>query len=114
MKRCALPAGSVVDCYLVHFAPEGLERQQLSGTIRFPGKILGVITSSDRLNATNHMLGAEWTLQCFHGQRGVESTPDINADVVTLSPDGHTLSVIFRTEDAIDQLRVLVEPVGAE
>ncbi len=101
-----LKAGVVFHCYLVHFSP--LQRRQVvEGSVTFPGKILGVLTDSDRLNGSNPILGSDWTLQCFHPQRGLESTPDRNSDILKISSDGRTLSATMRTE-AIDQVRVLV------
>lgn len=99
-------AGEVFHCYLVHFSP--LQRRQVvEGSVTFPGKILGVLTDSDRLNGSNPILGSDWTLQCFHPQRGLESTPDRNSDVLKITGDGRTLTATMRTE-AIDQVRVLV------
>lgn len=101
-----IPEGRLVSSYLVHCAPVRL-RHIVEGKIRFPGKVLGIISNSDSLNATNPMLGATWTLQCSHVERGLESAPDYNSDVVTISKDRHTLALRLRTE-SIDQLRVIV------
>ncbi len=99
-------AGELVSSYLVHCSPQR-RRHIVEGTIKFPGKIIGVICDSDSLNATNSLLGAGWSLQCQHAERGLESSPDMNSDVVTISPDRRTLSLRLRTE-SIDQVRVLV------
>lgn len=101
-----LRAGDVVACYLVHCAPER-RRHVVEGQMTFPGKILGIVCDSDSLNATNTLLGTGWTLQCNHPERGLESTPDRNSDLVVISADRQTLRVRLRTE-SIDQLRVLV------
>ncbi|QDU88797.1 FecR protein [Pirellulimonas nuda] len=100
--------GDVVDCYLLHSAPRSA-RHDVSGTVRFNGRIVGLICEADRLNATNELLGARWTLSCRHPERGSESYPDPNADEVTISGDRRQLSVHFRTM-SIDQIRVLVAP----
>lgn len=99
-------SSSPISCYLLHCAPQRL-RHIVEGRITFPGKIIGVIGNSDALNATNALLGTPWTLACNHIERGIESAPDRNSDLVTISKDRRTLSVIMRTE-SIDQLRVLV------
>lgn len=106
-SEAVAPEGSVIDCYLIHCSPQSA-RHEVQGAVKFAGKIVGVIGGSDRLNATNPQLGARWTLQCAHPERGVESAPDRNSDLLTISPDRHTLGARFRTE-SIDQVRVLVE-----
>ncbi|TWT42895.1 hypothetical protein [Botrimarina hoheduenensis] len=98
--------GTIVHSYLIHSAPTS-ERHEVRGSVRFPGKIIGVLCESDRLNATNDVLGAKWTLGCQHPERGSESHPDPNFDRITISPDRHEISAFFRTM-SIDQLRVLV------
>lgn len=107
VPRSVIPAGTCVHSYLLHFSPES-RRKKVQGSVTFPGKILGVIGDTDMLNATNDVLGAAWTLRCQHPERGIESTPDPNYDIVTISSTRRTLSVNLQTE-SIDQLRVLVE-----
>lgn len=102
----SLPAGTVVDCYLLHCAPKS-PRHEVNGSIRFGGEVLGVLCRDDRLNATNELLGAGWTLLCQHPERGAESAPDPNSDEITISADRRRLSASFRTM-SIDQVRVLV------
>ena len=101
-----LPAGTLVDCYLIHSAPEQ-SRHLVSGSVRFDGTIVGILCNDDRLNATNDLLGAHWSLACSHPERGVESVPDPNSDVLMISRDRRTFSAEFRTM-SIDQVRVLV------
>ena len=101
-----LPKGMVVDCYMVHCSPER-RRHVVEGRLRFPGEVVGMICDSDGLNSTNGVLGANWTLQCAHAERGLESVPDRNSDMVSLSDDRRTVTLRLRTE-SIDQLRVLV------
>lgn len=101
-----LAAGTVIDCYLIHCAPKRM-RHTVQGSVRFDGPVIGVLGNADRLNATNELLGAQWTLACQHPERGVESAPDPNSDTVTISRDRRQLSAQFRTM-SIDQLRVLV------
>lgn len=106
-----LAAGTVVDSYLLHFSPGG-RRKILDGEVTFPAKVVGLLCDSDSLNSTNHLLGSPWTLQCKHVERGLESTPDPNSDIVTLSDDGRTVKFHLRTE-SIDQMRVLLQAEAA-
>lgn len=101
-----IPEGTMVDCYLIHCAPQR-KRHEVKGSVTFPGEILGLLTNDDRLNATNELLGAQWTLACQHPERGIESLPDVNSDRLKISRDRRTLSGYFRTM-SIDQVRVLV------
>lgn len=101
-----LPAGTVVDCYLVHCAPKS-NVHEATGTVTFPGEIVGVICDHDRLNATNELLGATWTLRCHYIHRGLETIPFDSADVLTISNDRRSISATLRNK-AIDQFRVLV------
>ena len=105
-RPAVLPAGTVVDSYLAHFSPRS-RRKIISGSVKFPGKILGVVSDGDRLSAGTAVLGPGWTLQCLHPERGLESALNYNSDVVAISPDRRTLSLRLRTE-SIDQVRILV------
>lgn len=104
-----LPAGTLVDSYLLHCAPQQ-SRHVVEGTITFPGEILGIIASSDKLNSTNDLFGSPWSLRCQHPERGFEEQPNKNSDELSISPDRRTLTVKMRTE-SIDQLRILVKSV---
>lgn len=106
-SRASLKAGTMVHCYLLHSSPKS-ERHEARGKVRFNGRIVGVLCEDDRLNATNELLGARWTLACDHPERGAESAPDPNFDLIAISPDRRELSAHFRTM-SIDQVRVLVE-----
>jgi len=107
-----LRAGTRVDCFLVHSSPLA-KRHLVEGTITFHGEILGVIGSSDKLNATNTLFGSPWLLQCQHPERGLESTPNRNSDRVEISQDRRTLRLAVKTE-SIDQMRVLVKTTRLE
>ena len=102
-----LAAGTVVDCYLVHCAPKSA-LHEVTGSVTFPGEILGIICDHDRLNATNELLGAHWTLRCNYVHRGLEKIPLDSADALVLGSDRRTISATLRNK-AIDQFRVLVK-----
>ena len=99
-------AGQLVSSYLIHSAPVRW-RHVLEEQITFPGRIIGIVSDSDSLNATNSLLGATWTLQCTHPERGLESAPNRNYDEITISSSRRTLKLKMRTQ-SIDQLRVLI------
>ena len=99
-------SGAVVDSYLLHCAPFGGENV-VQGAITFPEEILGVIASSDKLNATDEIFGSPWSLTCREADRGLESAGEVAADSLEISLDRRTLRFAVRTS-AIDQLRVIV------
>ncbi|MEM9353119.1 MAG: hypothetical protein AAGA92_08905 [Planctomycetota bacterium] len=101
-----IPAGTTVDCYLIHCAPLSASHE-VRGSVTFPGEVLGIIAGHDRLNATNNLLGANWTLRCDYIHRGLEMVPVDSSDVLMLGDDRRTVSATLRNI-AIDQLRVLV------
>jgi hypothetical protein len=98
--------GRTISSYLIHCSPS-TERTSVQGEITFPGEILGVITSSDKLNATNSLFGSPWTLTCDDPQRGLETTPEANSDLIEISEDRRMLKIWLNVQ-AIDQVRVLV------
>ncbi len=104
--RGLVPAGTTVDCYLIHCSPRSAYHE-VRGSVTFSGEIVGVIADHDRMNATNTLLGANWTLRCEYVHRGLELVPVESADVLVLGDDRRTLSATLRNS-AIDQVRVLV------
>ena len=102
-----IPEGTIVDCYLIHCAPRSAFHE-VRGSISFPGEILGIICDHDRLNATNDILGSNWTLRCNYIHRGLEKIPVPSADELTIQPDQRTIYAVLRNS-AIDQFRVLVK-----
>lgn len=98
--------GTIVDCYLIHSAPKSASHE-VRGGVKFPGEIVGVICDHDRLNATNEVLGAKWTLRCNYVHRGLEMVPLESTDWLKISKDRRSITAILRNS-AIDQFRVLV------
>lgn len=102
-----MDAGSTVDVYLLHFAPQS-RRKRAVGTVRFPSPIAGVIAATSQLDATSATLGSSSALRCQNPERGLEAAGDPNSDIVAISDDRRTLTLECQTE-SIDQIRVLVE-----
>jgi hypothetical protein len=105
-----LGAGTAVRSYMVYSDPVGNGAPGgtlVTGQYRFSSDILGVIVLSERLTATDGLLGAPGTIYTPQPLRGLE----INQDFITLSADQRTLSFRFRTFEFIDAVRVLTRPV---
>lgn len=105
------PAGKV-NSYLLFFRPlEGaLERQPaLSGSITFAQPVLGIITDSTRLQATDDTFGHPRVAYRDKPRRGIERGKKPNRrDVVRLSKDGRRLYFNLHATTDPDEFRVLV------
>ena len=120
-KRGSLEAGrievgSVLVSYLVQFNPveKGKEKRErknrrLVGVATFENPIVGVITNTGLLRATDKTLGGHSDNLVIRG-RGLEIGTGKQFDIVTLSEDRKTLVLDLRVSgEQIDQIRVLVE-----
>lgn len=109
-----IPAGTVVDSYLLHFDRADDIRGSVAmveGSVYFDRPILGVIVSHPRLYETDRVLGHPDVQYPAKDAliRGLEHGR-YNKDVVRISEDRKTLTVRLEAELNMDQLRVLVEP----
>ena len=105
----SVPAGKVVDSFFLIFDPVGGSQAEVSGTISFGGKILGVIFLAANLNQTDS-LGAPGTdYPTGQGGRGMEpgqGSVDVAADQQTLVISG------MYSHGTGEQVRVIVEQGG--
>ncbi len=105
-----IDAGTVIDCYLIHFDPQHGE-QSISSSIMFPAKVIGIIAASgtnNLLNKTDHLFGPG-TIYETYWSRGCEK------DWFTLKDDGRTIDFNLHGKHPGDQLRVITKrgPEGA-
>lgn len=118
---------ATVDSYFIHFDCEDNldEVSKRTVSIRFDRPILGVITTSEQLAASQETLGvpgvrygnqSDWSPSETHDGRdgsGLDiSLSDANqgtSDIVQLSEDRRTLTLDLTVVKAIDQVRVLVQ-----
>lgn len=97
-----LPAGSVVDVWLVHFASTGTVPRQ-TGTITFNDRrVLGVLTTDAQLIATHPTLGRAGTTYWTGAGVGTEAPDTVTVGVRTVQLD-LTVSVA----STIDELRIV-------
>jgi len=111
-----LAAGFRVDTYLLHFDPwkERGERYSLTGTVRLPRPILGVICVAEDIQASNTLLGAPGIRYSDRGVgQGLEFGEGEGGDRATISEDRRSLSVALSISKRrnVDQIRILVESV---
>ncbi|QDT66381.1 FecR domain-containing protein [Calycomorphotria hydatis] len=104
-----LPAGTMVDSYLLHFDPQIGSTASPLGTVSFTQPIVAVAVSSDDLMKTDQLCSVEGSLHTQETYRGLE----LDLDTASLSPDRKTLTIHFgRSGDIeLDQCRVLVRHV---
>jgi len=110
MSGGSVPAGTAVDCYLLHYDPVGPNGTQSNAHVSFAGKILGAIVLTSGLRQTDSLLGAPGTAYDQKaGARGMEA----GAEIMTLSQDMRTL-VVDRlvVTGCMEEARILTEPGG--
>ncbi|SFH57185.1 hypothetical protein SAMN05421753_101230 [Planctomicrobium piriforme] len=103
-----------IDSYLVRLKTQERKLLVVSGSITFRQEIVGVITSTAGLIATDEILAsselaADWNAHPVESRGSNES-----ADVVDISDDGKTVSFKLQTSGAIDEMRILVRNRAAE
>lgn len=108
-----IPAGTVVNSYLVHFDPLGAGFATVSGSVFFdPGEmIIGVQTHTPLLYTTDAMLGHPLAGYpgVFDAFRGFETLPGI--DSMTLPPTMDSASFTLFAELGVDHARIITLPV---
>jgi hypothetical protein len=104
-----IPQGTLVHSYFLHVDSIGSTWINLAGNIFTDLPILGVITSSSRLDGTDTLLGAPSTAYPT-GQSG-QSRELEYPDDLALAADRQQLSVKLQTISGIDHARVLLAAV---
>jgi len=106
-------AGTVVNCYALHFdvvgSPSVANAIELTGSITIRERIIGLIVLSNSLTATNGILGITGDIYPYGSEYGLELNPagGGTSDVVTLSPDRHTVTIDWRTANSADNIRIV-------
>lgn len=105
----SLAAGTTVDSYLLHFDKVGSSNSdvRLEGTLRLPGRLLGLITTEEHLNASDAPLGVHGI---HYPEPGSLRLTEIGrtADRVVIGPERRTLDLALTTNASADHLRILI------
>jgi hypothetical protein len=102
-----ISAGTVVNVYLLHSDPRGNGPKDYSGSITFPGQILGVIARGPRLLQSDPRLGVSGVQYSQSGTyRGYELDTQSVEEFEILS-DRKTLRFYCRTTSTVDDLRII-------
>lgn len=111
LDHSVLPAGTKVDSYLIH--ADALSRRLFaSGTLRFPGRVLGLLLTNRQLHDTDALLGHPELTYPTGDIRGIElGLPGrIGRDNLVLDRHVRGMAVSLRINSGVDQIRVLVQP----
>lgn len=106
-----IPAGTMVDCYFLHFDPKGSQNTTTDGQImEFTDEVRGIIVTTGKLNDTDTVLGvADTVYDTGRGARGFEN----NAEQVEWSLDGKKFIVHrFHSTFPGEEVRILTKPGG--
>jgi len=102
-----IPAGTVVNVYLLHSDPIGDGPRDYFGSITFPGQILGVIARGRRLRFSDPRLGVSGVQYTqSDNYRGYELDTQPVEEFEILS-DRKTLRFYCRTTTVVDELRII-------
>lgn len=104
-----LPAGALVDSFLVHADPisPGTPVIRYIGSITFDTDILGLLVTNPNLRDSDSVLGAPGTLYPLGGDALELDPSNPLRDSVVLSPDRRTVSFDFRSRPGIEEIRVV-------
>jgi len=108
-STATISAGTVVDCYFLHFDPVGDGPAEASGQLSFGGEIIGVICLEGDLLAADPVFGIPQTQYDpgHWGARGFEG----GQDIVVLSKDMQTLTLeYFYSTFPGEDVRILTRP----
>jgi hypothetical protein len=103
-----VPAGTVVDCYFVHFDPPKATETGVSGALAkltFKQKVVGVISDTATLQQTDKLFGPV----DGHYHDHVRGADYGHSDFITIGEDGHSVGIDFKGQRGTDQIRILVE-----
>jgi len=105
-----IPAGTIVDCYFLHFDPVGSQNTTTNGQIiTFTDDILGIICHTQSLSASDPVLGSPDTAYpTGQGARGFEGVEDVE-----FSADKHSFIIHhFHSSFPGEEVRILTRPGG--
>lgn len=107
LSPSVIPAGTRVASYMLHSDPRGIFPTQYTGYWVAPRKIIGIILSDSRLDASDAILGNPGTLYPTGvAHRGLDFSLPIFPDLLFF--DGsQLLATVFRTGTVVDQIRVI-------
>jgi hypothetical protein len=113
-----VPAGTIVNSYLLHFDPVGAigASHQVAGSVTFNEPVLGFFYSAEALAATDAILGNPNTFYGSSAARQAEFTgiypPPSPLDFIGVA--GNTVTVDWRANSQADEVRVITQGMRVE
>ena len=97
--------GSIITSHLLHFDVLEDQSAALSGSATFDSEIIGVILSTDKLNAADSVVGVEGVSYPTASDRAWEIGG--TSGTFTISLDGKTITVAGIVDDFLNQMRII-------
>ena len=107
LTPATIPAGTVVNSYLLHLDPAGSTLVNLTGSVTFPQDIVGVTVFTNDLINTDSLLGIPGTTYPTHSARGLELGTGPFDDSLTIRSGVRTLDVQLGASFPGDDLRII-------
>ena len=102
------PSGRRVVSYFLHYAPE--DASNVTATLQFPGRILGIVGNVQGLRQTNAMFGLETVDYVSDDQQSTYSIDPKTPDMFAIGGlQGDLLTIHLAAGELADQARVIVE-----
>lgn len=99
--------------YLLRYNPVGVLDfgvfKRFEGSVTFDRPVLGIITSTGKLRLTDKIATSAPIPEPEQNpmMRGLEDGPKTEPDIITLSEDRRTVSVVFFAGESVDEIRVI-------
>lgn len=112
----AIPAGTAVDSYYVHYDPIGApDDLRTEGSVTFPHEIIGVAMLATTIEPSNEAIDVaslltEYPSTADGDDDGYQIDLDYESDLVTIGPDRKTITLDLVTNHSSDSMRVFTKP----
>ena len=108
-----IPSGTMVNCTLAFVNPDADDTAKYDFSLSFASPILGVITTGDRLQKTNLILGNSSTNYPNQIEnQGMSLDGGSDSDSITISNDRKTATVHITSSGTLKMLRILTGGSG--
>ncbi|MGM0558651.1 MAG: hypothetical protein ACQEVA_19855 [Myxococcota bacterium] len=114
LSPTTIASGTTICSYYLHYDPVGQNLASATGSVTFPGEIVGVIALNDTLLNSHSVLQTDALPTTYPSPSGTQTEfdgmeLDPAKDYFTIGENGTTLDITFEALEASDAARVLVE-----
>lgn len=109
LSRSVISRGKSINSYFIHFDPvgSGETHHKASGSVTFDEEVLGLIVTSEKLNATHSFPGLAGTSYPHGDTQEVEF--DREGTSVALSPDRRTVTITLVASTSSANIRIITD-----